>query len=204
MLSPPRHQLVPLIDQFEKMNLLPLMFLATGYSLLALFIAFLIVLLKIFIGKSFNSPHLPPVAGTVYHQLFHFKRLFHYHTGFAHRWPTYRLLALSHSEFYTVEPRNVEHILKAKFENYGRGDYNRSIMRDLFGEGIFAVDGTKWRQQRKLASFEFSTRVLRDYSCAVFRKQAQKLVQIVGGFAKENQDIDAQVSYLPILWLMML
>lgn len=103
-----------------------------------------------------------------------------------------------------MEPRNVEHILKAKFENYGRGDYNRSIMRDLFGEGIFAVDGTKWRQQRKLASFEFSTRVLRDYSCAVFRKQAQKLVQIVGGFAKENQDIDAQVSYLPILWLRML
>ena len=73
--------------------------------------------------------------------------------------------------------RNVEHILKTKFDKYAKGKYNGDILRDLFGEGIFAVDGDRWKQQRKLSSFEFSTRVLRDFSCVVFRGSAAKLVR---------------------------
>jgi cytochrome P450 len=48
-------------------------------------------------------------------------------------------------------------------------------MKDLFGNGIFATDGEKWQHQRKLASHEFSTRVLRDFSSGVFRINAAKL-----------------------------
>ena len=47
------------------------------------------------------------------------------------------------------------------FDADTQGTYNYSIMKDLFGEGIFATDGDKWRRQRKLASHEFSTKVLR-------------------------------------------
>ncbi|GKV12953.1 hypothetical protein SLEP1_g24035 [Rubroshorea leprosula] len=62
---------------------------------------------------------------------------------------------------------------------FAEGEYNQEIVRDLLGEGIFGVDGDKWRQQRKLASFEFSTRVLRDFSCSVFRRNAAKLTRAV-------------------------
>lgn len=65
-------------------------------------------------------------------------------------------------------------------------------MTDLFGKGIFAVDGGKWKQQRKLASFEFSTRVLRDFSCTVFRNNAAKLVGVVSEFANGNGVLDIQ------------
>ncbi|KAI5569885.1 hypothetical protein BDE02_12G107200 [Populus trichocarpa] len=65
-------------------------------------------------------------------------------------------------------------------------------MRDLFGDGIFAVDGHKWRHQRKLASYEFSTRVLRDFSSAVFRANAAKLVSKITVAATALKSIDLQ------------
>ncbi|KAK4436344.1 cytochrome [Sesamum alatum] len=53
--------------------------------------------------------------------------------------------------------------------------YHTYRLKDLFGDGIFAVDGKKWRHQRKLASYEFSAKVLRDFSSSVFRSNAAKL-----------------------------
>lgn len=66
-------------------------------------------------------------------------------------------------------------------------------MCDIFGQGIFVVDEEKWRQQRKLASFEFSTRVLRDFSCSVFRRSAVKLVKVIFEFSDSNGFFDMQV-----------
>ena len=69
-------------------------------------------------------------------------------------------------------------------------------MRDLFGDGIFSVDGDKWRHQRKLASFEFSTKVLRDFSTAVFRTNAAKLASKVSVAALAKQTMNLQVIWL--------
>ncbi|XXG43180.1 hypothetical protein AAC387_Pa01g3280 [Persea americana] len=77
---------------------------------------------------------------------------------------------------------------------YSKGEYNYSITRDLFGDGIFTVDGDRWRQQRKVVSFEFSTRVLRDFSCGVFRRNAAKMAGIVSEYAMGKQSLDIQVS----------
>ncbi|XP_057508986.1 cytochrome P450 704C1-like isoform X2 [Actinidia eriantha] len=133
-----------------------------------------------------------PVVGTVFNQLIHFNRLFDYQTSLARRYSTYRLVMLSHSEVYTADPVTVEYILKTKFANYGRGQYHTGIMRDLFGDGIFAVDGEKWRHQRKLASYEFSTKVLRDFSSTVFRTNAAKLASEVFVTSAANRMMDLQ------------
>ncbi|KAJ8650111.1 hypothetical protein MRB53_003134 [Persea americana] len=157
-----------------------------------LFISFSFFLLRIYTGKSLRSSLHPPVKGTVFHQLFYFNRIYDELTSYAREHPTFRLLALSHSEFYTVDPRNVEHVLKTRFNQYSKGEYNCTIVRDLLGDGIFAVDGDRWRQQRKLASSEFSTRVLRDFSCAVFRRNAAKLAGIVSEHEMGKQTLDIQ------------
>ncbi|KAH7519551.1 hypothetical protein FEM48_Zijuj08G0049000 [Ziziphus jujuba var. spinosa] len=149
-------------------------------------------MLKIFTGKNINSPAYHPVKGTIFDQLFYFKTLFDYQTKIASKCSTFRLLGPIYSEIYTTEPRNIEHFLKASFDKYSKGDKNQDIMRDLFGHGIFAVDGEKWKQQRKLASFEFSTRVLRDFSCSVFRRNAAKLVRVVSGFSVAGRVFDMQ------------
>ncbi|KAI4330862.1 hypothetical protein MLD38_029107 [Melastoma candidum] len=134
----------------------------------------------------------PPVAGLTFNQLIHFRGLFDYMTFLARKHRTFRLIEPFHSEIYTVDPANVEYILKTNFSNYIKGDYNCGIMRDLFGQGIFAVDGEKWRHQRKLASHEFSTRNLRNFSSTVFRTNAVKLVSKVATAAEARQPMNMQ------------
>jgi len=79
------------------------------------------------------------------------------------------------------------------FDADTQGTYNCSIMKDLFGEGIFATDGDKWRHQRKLASHEFSTKVLREFSSVAFRINATKLADIISSAATNGTVINMQV-----------
>ncbi|XP_030474403.1 cytochrome P450 704C1-like isoform X2 [Syzygium oleosum] len=169
---------------------------ATLYSValvpIALSVAFALLLLKTFTGKSLRSSKYPPVRGTVFVQLIYFNQLYDYLTGVVRQSPTFRLLAPDQSEIYTADPRNVEHVLKTNFDRYTKGKFNIEIMKDLFGEGIFVVDGEKWKKQRKVASFEFATRVLRDFSCSVFRKNAAKLVKVVDELSAASEGFDMQ------------
>ncbi|CAL5041669.1 unnamed protein product [Urochloa decumbens] len=134
-------------------------------------------------GKNRNYP---PVAGTVLHQLLNYGRLMEYLTELSRRHRTFRVLAPTRNKVYTVDPANVEHILKASFANYDKVGTMHGVLEDLLGDGIFNVAGAKWRQQRKVASHEFSTRVLRDLSSAVFRDAAAELAGVVAAAAPGN------------------
>ncbi|KAL8106904.1 cytochrome P450 86A22-like [Apium graveolens] len=61
----------------------------------------------------------------------------------------------------TCDPKNLEHILKLRFNNYPKGPTWQGAFHDLLGEGIFNSDGDAWRFQRKTAALEFTTRTLR-------------------------------------------
>ncbi|KAG2574163.1 hypothetical protein PVAP13_7KG295306 [Panicum virgatum] len=151
--------------------------LALSLLLLALYLA------RRHLARGKNRTY-PPVAGTVLHQVLNFGRLVEYQTELSRRYPTFRMLTPTCNYVYTVEPANVEYILKTNFANYGKGVMTHDVMEDLLGDGIFNVDGAKWRHQRKVASHEFSTRVLRDYSSAVFRDTAAELAGIVAAAAR--------------------
>lgn len=175
------------------MELLFTLMTLIAFSVLGLLLAFLCFIMMImFMGKSIGDPEYPPVKGTVFHQLFYFTKLHDYHTQMAKTHPTFRLIAPDQSEVYTIDSRNIEHMLRTNFDKYSKGKYNQNIVSDLFGLGIFNVDGDKWRQQRKLGSYEFSTRVLRDFSCSVFRKSAAKLVRLISEFSHEDLVFDMQ------------
>ncbi|KAL6123317.1 hypothetical protein ACLB2K_075839 [Fragaria x ananassa] len=110
-------------------------------------------------------------------------------TELACKCTTKRLLHLSRSAVYTVDPANVEYMLKTNFANYGKGLYLHIILSDVLGDGIFAVDGAKWLHQRKALSSEFSSKMLRDFSSAVFKLGAVKLARVI---ATCDQAIDIQ------------
>uniref|UniRef100_A0A0E0N551 Cytochrome P450 n=1 Tax=Oryza rufipogon TaxID=4529 RepID=A0A0E0N551_ORYRU len=61
----------------------------------------------------------------------------------------------------TCNPRNLEHILRARFDNYPKGPMWQASFHDLLGQGIFNSDGETWLIQRKTAALEFTTRTLR-------------------------------------------
>ncbi|KAK9758032.1 hypothetical protein RND81_01G201900 [Saponaria officinalis] len=138
----------------------------------------------------------PPIAGTMFNQLLNFKRLHHYMTNLATNYTTYRILNPFRNEVYTSDPANVEYILKTHFDNYGKGDYTYNNLSDLLGDGIFAVDGEKWRNQRKVSSYEFSTRVLRDFSSTIFRENAVKLANVIADAVKSDHIMDIQDLFM--------
>lgn len=96
-----------------------------------------------------------------------------------------------------IIPKNLSNlfiVLKThNFFFWKQGSYNYDILTDLLGDGIFTVDGEKWRRQRKIASYEFSTKILRDFSSVVFKATAVKLVGIVSRAAESNRSIEIQV-----------
>lgn len=75
-----------------------------------------------------------------------------------------------------------------------QGWHNHSILKDLLGDGIFTVDGEKWREQRKVSSHEFSARALREVSTTVFRENAVKLANVVSEAVVSDQPMDIQVN----------
>lgn len=62
----------------------------------------------------------------------------------------------------TSDPRNLEHLLKTRFQAYPKGPYFRNALRDLLGNGIFNADDEIWQRQRKTASIEFHSSKFRN------------------------------------------
>nr|CAB3469335.1 unnamed protein product [Digitaria exilis] len=162
--------------------------LAVTMYILGVVVSFGVFCIKEYAWRAHDRP---PLVGTVFRMLKNFDE--HVEYALAHR--TSRILFLGHSELWTSDPEVIEHILKTSFSKYSKGDFNTQIMKDLFGDGIFATDGKKWRHQRKLASHEFSTRVLRDFSSAVFRINAAKLAEKISSAADNRTTVDMQVFY---------
>ncbi|KAL6181791.1 hypothetical protein ACLB2K_048440 [Fragaria x ananassa] len=93
----------------------------------------------------------------------------------------------------TANPVNVEYILKTNFSNFPKGKPLTEFLGDLFGCGIFNVDGELWSTQRKLASHEFSTRSLREFVVKTLEDEVeQRLVLLLEEAAESQRVLDLQ------------
>ncbi|KAL6867579.1 hypothetical protein ACP4OV_015603 [Aristida adscensionis] len=93
----------------------------------------------------------------------------------------------------TANPANVEHILRARFEDYPKGARLASLLHDFLGRGIFNADGGAWRAQRKVASHEFNTRSLRAFVArSVHGELHGRLLPLLRRAAASGREIDLQ------------
>ncbi|XP_010533650.1 PREDICTED: cytochrome P450 86A7 [Tarenaya hassleriana] len=93
----------------------------------------------------------------------------------------------------TCSPKNLEHILKTRFENYPKGPSWQSVFHDLLGDGIFNSDGDTWRFQRKTAALEFTTRTLRQAMGRwVNRAIKNRLIPILETAQTRTEPVDLQ------------
>ena len=93
----------------------------------------------------------------------------------------------------TCDPRNVEHILKTRFDNYPKGPTWHAVFHDLLGDGIFNSDGDTWLLQRKTAALEFTTRTLRQAMARwVTRAIKDRLSVILQRAQLESEPVDLQ------------
>lgn len=97
--------------------------------------------------------------------------------------------------FYTVtcHPKNIEHVLRTRFDNYPKGPTWQTAFHDLLGQGIFNSDGDTWLIQRKTAALEFTTRTLRQAMARwVSRTIKTRLWRILEKASFENTPVDLQ------------
>ncbi|BFG22005.1 hypothetical protein CerSpe_082790 [Prunus speciosa] len=93
----------------------------------------------------------------------------------------------------TCDPKNLEHILKTRFDNYPKGPTWQSVFHDLLGEGIFNSDGDTWLFQRKTAALEFTTRTLRQAMARwVSRSIKLRFSPILKSAELESEPVDLQ------------
>ncbi|KAF6136468.1 hypothetical protein GIB67_035027 [Kingdonia uniflora] len=100
-------------------SVLELLAISIVLLIATLFIKFLIAYIKDLVTKE----RQPPIAGTIFNQLLNFNLLYDYITVLARKYGTFRLITHTQSEIFTVNPLNVEHVLKTNFSNYLKGIY---------------------------------------------------------------------------------
>ncbi|CAK9186496.1 unnamed protein product [Ilex paraguariensis] len=142
------------------MDILYAIYLYIATALLFVFLAFVALILQIFIGKSIKNPKYPPVAGTVFDQVFYFNKLYDYQTKLAGKYHTFRLLAPGQSEIYTTDTRNIEHILKPTLICTPKDLLMRctldSIFRVGFGVDLNCLEGSSQKGSLFIKAFDDS------------------------------------------------
>lgn len=127
-----------------------------------------------------------------------FNNLADWYTHLLRRSPTASIHIHVLGNIITADPKNVEYILKTRFDNYPKGKPFSTILGDLLGRGIFNVDGEAWKFQRKMASLELGSVAIRSYALEVVTDEIRSrlipiLNQIDGVF--DLQDIFRRFSF---------
>ncbi|KAF7054857.1 hypothetical protein CFC21_062464 [Triticum aestivum] len=93
----------------------------------------------------------------------------------------------------TANPTNLEHIMRASFDNYPKGQRFAALLHDFLGRGIFNADGEPWRAQRKAASYEFNTCSLRLFVArSVHSELHGRLLPLLRRAAGSGSQLDLQ------------
>ncbi|XP_020149397.1 cytochrome P450 94C1 [Aegilops tauschii subsp. strangulata] len=91
----------------------------------------------------------------------------------------------------TANPVTVDHMLRARFDNYPKGKPFSAILADLLGRGIFNVDGDAWLFQRKLAAAELASPALRAFASGVVASELRgRLVPLLDSACSHDDDDD--------------
>ncbi|KAJ0407058.1 hypothetical protein P43SY_005331 [Pythium insidiosum] len=83
-----------------------------------------------------------------------------------------------------------EDVLKTQFEVFDKGPRMNRIFRSVAGDGIVAVDGDKWRQQRKALSHLFTRRQFRDAISEAIHRNVQQLGHVLELTATRGSTLD--------------
>eukprot|EP00250_Pteridium_aquilinum_P024509 c29186_g1_i1 orf=171-1754(+) len=143
-----------------------------------------------------KGPRSWPLIGCIVEQARNFDTLHDWLLNYFRHLSTFSVPMMSINNTFTVDPINVEHILKHNFRNYPKGELIHERFVDVMGDGIFNVDGEKWVRQRKVAIMEFSSSKLRDHSVNAFRAKALKLVHVLSLASRTNDPVDLQDLFM--------
>lgn len=95
--------------------------------------------------------------------------------------------------FFINDEEGIRHVLQGKFANYIKGDMWRRIWGDFLGDGMFLVDGKKWKAHRKVVSGMFSRNCLY-HSATVMESKLSQVVKLFRKRLEESFFIDVDLQ----------
>ncbi|KAI4382426.1 hypothetical protein MLD38_008394 [Melastoma candidum] len=154
------------------------------------------------LARKLSGPKVWPLVGSLPFLFFNRRRIHDWisgnlqSAGGTYQTCTIAIPFMARSQgFYTVtcHPKNIEHVLRTRFDNYPKGPSWQTAFHDLLGQGIFNSDGETWLIQRKTAALEFTTRTLRQAMARwVNRTIKNRLWLILDNAATEHTPVDLQ------------
>ncbi|KAL4190498.1 hypothetical protein AMTRI_Chr07g75970 [Amborella trichopoda] len=102
--------------------------------------------------------------------------------------------ALTNFEFIlTCDPKNIKHIVKTNFSNYGKGKDFKEIFDDVFGDGIFVAESESWRIQRKMSHAHVQSKDFRTFLATTTQDLTDSgLLPLLGRAARQGSQVDLQ------------
>lgn len=148
-----------------------------------------------------KGPMMWPIMGIIPTLFFHVHRIYD--------WTTEVLISCGGTFTYrgmwmggahgsmTVDPSNIEYMLKTRFSNFPKGWYYRERFSDLLGDGIFNADDAIWKEQRRVATLEMHSSRFINYSAKTIQDLVHnKLLKLIEKLAKSNDHINLQEVFL--------
>jgi cytochrome P450 len=99
--------------------------------------------------------------------------------------PTQRIIMIS-------QPDLIKYVSKDSSDVYIKGEKFHDTFRELLGDGIFAVDGHRWREQRRAALPMFSRKLLSSKMSHAFSLHANTVLHILDTAVARNEPVDLQ------------
>ncbi|KAL4193264.1 hypothetical protein AMTRI_Chr06g176050 [Amborella trichopoda] len=97
----------------------------------------------------------------------------------------------------TVDPANLEYILKSKFKKFPKGKYYRERFSDFLGDGIFNADDDVWKEQRRVANAEMHSSRFVEFSFKTIEHLVcNKLLKLTEKLAVSHEMVDLQDVFL--------
>ncbi|OWZ22639.1 hypothetical protein PHMEG_0002617 [Phytophthora megakarya] len=87
-------------------------------------------------------------------------------------------------------PEAFEDVLKHQFMNFSKGLHQKENIKDLLGNGIFAVDGVKWAHQRDIARGLFRMHELRECMTDAITRHTIALHDVLKQVCIQNRSVD--------------
>ncbi|KAH7515637.1 hypothetical protein FEM48_Zijuj10G0047700 [Ziziphus jujuba var. spinosa] len=148
-----------------------------------------------------SCPMLWPVMGIIPSIFFHVNHIYDWVTmAFIRAGGTfpYRGMWMGNAHgILTVDPSNIEYMLKTRFENFPKGKYFRDRFHDLLGDGIFNADSQLWKEQRRLATIEMHSNRFVKHSLKTMQDLVQnKLIKLLDVVAESGEKLDLQEMLL--------
>ncbi|KAF8378191.1 hypothetical protein HHK36_029528 [Tetracentron sinense] len=144
-----------------------------------------------------KGPMIWPVIGIVPSLFFHINHMYDWITeALIECGGTFRFRGVWMSGTFgivTVDPSNIEYMLKTRFKNFPKGKSYRERFSDLLGDGIFNADYELWKEQRRAATSEMHSSRFVEYSFQTMQELVhKKLLKLIDKHVKWKESVDLQ------------